>query len=191
MIMRYTWIPSLTLLLCGCATQDSVDVYIPPPSQSLVRAAFDPTKFVETRYEVRSYREAADLAIRHEPHAIHRRTRVPVTISTDFAIGSRTNHPPASIAPLSASEELAAELDTQKKITADLHAMKTSMRETEQRMQAQYATLVRQSAEVAKVREGLEAERVRLRAAPVAVSPPTPPARPVRASAADSSQVKW
>jgi hypothetical protein len=191
MIMPYTWIPFLTLLLCGCATQDSVDVYIPPPSQLIVRAASEPTKFVETRYELRSYREVVNPALRHEPHAVYRRTRVPVTISADFAIGSRANHPPASIAPLSASDELAAELGTQRKITADLHAMQTSMRETEQRMQAQYATLVRQSAEVAKVREGLEAERVRLRATPVAVSPPTPPVRPVRAPAADSSQVKW
>lgn len=189
--MRYTWIPYLMTLLCGCATQDSVEVYIPMPSQTLVRAASEPTKFVETRYELRSYREAANPAIRHEPHAVYRRTRVPVTISTDFAIGSRTNHPPASFAPLAESDELAAELGTQKKITADLHAMQIAMRDTEQRMQAQYATLVWQSAEVAKVRDGLEAERVRLRVAPAATPPATSPARPVRPPTADSSQVKW
>jgi hypothetical protein len=189
--MRNTWMPFLTLLLCGCATQDSVEVYIPTPSQSLVRAASEPTKLVETRYELRSYREAANPGIRHEPHAIYRRTRVPVTISSDFVIGSRMNHPPASVVPLAESDELAAELGTQKKITAELHAMQTSMRDTEQRMQAQYATLVRQSAEVAKVRDGLEAERVRLRAVPAATPPATSPARAVRPPTADSSQVKW
>ena len=189
--MRYTWIPFLMTLLCGCATQDSVKVFMPAPSQLLMRAASEPTKFVETRYELRTYREAANPAIRHEPHAVYRRTRVPVTISTDFAIGSRTNHPPASVVPLAESDELAAELGTQKKITADLHAMQTSMRETEQRMQAQYATLVRQSAEVAKVRDGLEAERVRHRGAPAATPPATSPVRSVRSPTADSSQVKW
>ena len=189
--MRNTWIPVLITLLCGCATQDSVEVHIPTPSQSLVRAASETTKFVETRYELRSYREAANPAIRHEPHAVYRRTRVPVTISTDFASGSRTNHPPASVVPLAESDELAAELGTQKKITADLHAMQTSMRETEQRMQAQYATLVRQSAEVAKVRDGLEAERVRLRALPTATPSPSSPTRVVRPPTADSSHVKW
>jgi hypothetical protein len=191
MTMRYTWIPFLMTLLCGCATQDSVEVYIPTPSQSLVRAAPEPTKLVETRYELRSYREAANQAIRHETHAVYRRTRVPGTISTDIAIGSRTNHPPASFAPLAESDELAAELGTQKKITADLHAMQTSMRETEQRMQAQYATLVRQSAEVVKVREALDAERARLRTAPAATPAATSPARSVRPPTADSSQVKW
>ena len=67
----------------------------------------------------------------------------------------------AASRPLLDLAELAAELATQKAITAELHALQSSMAETERRMQDQYAQLVRQSAETSKVRDELEAERRR------------------------------
>jgi hypothetical protein len=147
------------------------------------------TKSVETRYNVRGYREAANPAIRHEAHAVYRRTRVPITVSEDLETVPRTAYAPASYAPLPASAELAAELGTQRTITADLHAMQASIEETEQRVQAQYATLVRQSAETLKLREQLEAERRRVRAA----SPTTTvtPAEPPGGTAGSAAPVKW
>jgi hypothetical protein len=177
----------MLLFVVGCATQLPVAVQDPLPVPPAAMAAAGPTKVVETRYDVRGYREASSPATRHEAHAVYRRTRVPITAGDDLMVAPRTSYPPQSYEPLAASDELAAELATQRKLSADLRAVQASMVETEQKMQAQYAILVRQSAEVTKVREGLEAERGRLRAAP----PATPPARPVRAPAGDSSPAKW
>lgn len=152
--MRYTLLLLMPLLVVGCATQHPIAMRTPAP---VVLAAASPTKLVETRYDVRGYREAANPAIRHEAHAVYRETRAPVTASEDLATVPRTTYPPASFAPLPASDELAAELATQKAITLDLRTMQASMAETEQRMQAQYAMLVRQSAEALKVRDRLDA----------------------------------
>lgn len=184
MIVRYTSILLLPLLAAGCATQTPMVVQTPTP---IMIAEVSPTKFVETRYDVRSYREATNPAVRHEAHAVFRRTRVPVAASDSLETGPRTSYAPSSVAPLPASEELTAELATQKKITGELLGMQASMAETEQRMQTQYAQLVRQSAEALKVRDQLEASRSRLRNAPstetaAAPAAPTPGANP---------EVKW
>jgi hypothetical protein len=64
--------------------------------------------------------------------------------------------------------------------------MQSSMAETERRMQAQYAQLVRQSTEAAKLREQLEAERGRLRSG----VPPAAP-EPVVANATAATEAKW
>ena len=181
----------MLLFVVGCATQFPVGVQEPLPAPHAVMAAADPTKLVETRYDVRSYREASSPALRHEAHAVYRRTRVPTTAGDDLMVAPRASYPPPSYAPLAASDELAAELATQKKLSAELSAVQASMVETEQKMQAQYAILVRQSAEVTKVREGLEAERARLRSVPAAAPSGPPPVRPVRATAAGSPPVKW
>ncbi len=149
--------------LVGCATHRPVVVAAPPP---IVPAAM-PTKIVETRYEVRGYREAANPSIRHESHAVYRRTRVPLHADESGETVPRTAYVPASYAPLPAAAELNAELANQKAITGELRAMKLAMAETQLRMEAQYAQLVRQSAEVAKVRGELEAARNRLRVAPL------------------------
>jgi hypothetical protein len=174
----------MPLLVVGCATQRPVAVQAPPP---VLVAAVVPTKLVETRYDVRGYHEAANPAVRHEAHAVYRRTRVPLAASDELATVPRTAYAPASIAPLPASDELAAELTTQKKITGDLRAMQTSMAETEQRMQTQYAMLVRQSAEALKLREQLEAERGRARATP----PAAVAAVAVAPADAKAAEVKW
>ena len=166
--MRVMWISLMPLLLAACATEPRAAAETPP---SPAIAAASPTKLVETRYEIRGYREAADPAIRHEAHAVYRRTRVPVTAGDNFETVPRETYPPASIAPLPPSAELAAELATQKAITAELRAMQASMAETAKRVQEQYAALVRESAEARKVHEQLEAERSRMHAAAATAAP--------------------
>lgn len=177
--MRHALIVLMPVLVTGCATQRPVAMQTPSP---VLIPAVTPTKVVETPYDVRGYREAANPAIRHEAHVVYRRTRVPITAGDELTTVPRETYSPASVAPLPASDELAAELATQKKITGDLRAMEASMAEAEQRMQAQYATLVRQSAEALKVREQLEAERSRARGAAPAGIAATPGANP---------EVKW
>lgn len=182
--VRFSWILIAPLCVVGCATPPPAAVQTPPP---VLIAAVSPTKFVETPYVVRGYREAANPSVRHETHAIYRRTRVPTTASDEIATVPLTTYSPASISPLPASAELAAEIATQKKMTGDLRTLQTSMAEAEQRMQAQYATLVRQSAEALKVREQLEAERERVRdAAPAATA-----ATPASAKGGNSTEAKW
>jgi len=136
---------------------------------------------------VRGYRESASPSIRHEAHAVYRRTRVPVTASDDLETVPRASYPPASAAPLPASEELTAELATQRKITGDVRAMQASMAEIEQKMQAQYAVLVRQSAEAMKVRDQLAMERSRIRPVPSVEAVPATPS----AAAGGNADVKW
>jgi len=160
--MRLLLLTFPLVALVGCATHRPVAVVTPQPP--LIPAAL-PTKVVETRYDVRGYREAADPSIRHEAHAIYRQTRVPLTATDASETVPRTAYAPASYAPLPAATELDAELTNQKAITGELRAMKVAMAETQQRMEAQYAVLVRQSAEAAKVRGELEAARERLRTA--------------------------
>ena len=187
MVIRGVWIMVVPLLAAACATQRSVTVPTEAAQQPLVVVAASPTKAIETRYEVRSYREATNPQVRHEAHAIYRSTRVPVAAGDELATVPRAAYPRASYTPLPVSEELAAELGTQKSITADMRAIQASTVETERRVQSQYATLVRVSAEALKVREQLEAERARARVAvPAATS-----AAPVVAPAGGTAEVKW
>src|SRR5450432_3463700 len=172
MTVRNILIFLMPLLAVGCATQRPVAVQAPAP---VAIAAVSPTKIVETRYDVRGYREAASPSIRHEAHAVYRSTRVPITANGDLETVPRASYPPVSIAPLPASDELAAELATQRKITADVCAMQTSIAQIEQRMQAQFALLVRQSAEALKVRDQLAAEHSRAPSQPAAEAVPASP----------------
>lgn len=181
---RFSSCVIVLVLFAGCATPRPVAELTPA---QVLSPAVSATKFVETPYDVRGYREVANPSVRHEAHAIHRRTLVPIMASDELATGARTTYPPASISPLPVSAELAAELATQKKITGDLRAMQTSMAEAERQMQAQYATLVRQSAEALKVREQLEAERERVRSA----APAATAAAPAGAKAGNSTEAKW
>jgi hypothetical protein len=130
MNMRPNWILFTPLLAAGCAMPPTV-VQGPPP---VMIAAVLPTKLVETRYDMRSYREAATPSIRHEAHAVFRCTRVPITASDTLETVPRTSSPPASVLPLPASEELGAELATQKRITAELRKAQTSVAEIEQNL---------------------------------------------------------
>ena len=179
MIMRSLPMLLISCLMAGCANQSRLALQ--PPAAPLVAAAL-PTKQVETRYDVRGYQDAANPALRHEAHAVYRRTRIPATTAETLETIPRTGFAPPSQAPLPASEELAAELATQKVITAELRAMRAAMAETEGRMQAQYGQLVRQSGEALKLREQLEATRTHSSLADA--RPPTPgPEKP--------AEVKW
>lgn len=184
MITMRTLCPILSaVLLAGCATPPPVAT-LPPPLVPV--AAFVPTKTVETRYDVRGYREVANPSLRHEAHAVYRRTIVPANAADDTGTVPRTTYAPASHAPLPADVELAAEIATQKTITAELRAMQSAVAETERRMQAQYAQLVRQSAEAAKLRDQLAAERNRLSSK----LPPAAP-EPVAVKATAATEAKW
>jgi len=156
--MRSCTLFLLASLVAGCALPATV-AQKPLPETSVVVAAVAPTKRVETRYDVRGYREAADPSLRHEAHAVYRQTRVPLAASDSLETVPRTAYPLASVTPLPPSEELAAELATQKKLTAEMRALQASVADVAQKMQAQYALLVRQSAETMKLREQLETER--------------------------------
>ncbi len=186
--MRHTWILFLPVLVAGCATPRPVVLKISPPAAPvpLLVAAGSPTKIVETPYDVRGYYDPANPDLRHAPHAVYRRTRVPVTSGDEFATVPRTSYPPSSFAPMPASEELAAELATQRTITAQMRAMQASMADTERQVQAQYALIVRQNAEVLKVRSQLEAERHRLSNQAPGDSPKT-----AAGTAEGSTDVKW
>jgi hypothetical protein len=173
-----------TLTLAGCVSHPPVTEKTPPLRPL---GAASPVKFAETRYDVRSYRDAANPSLRHEAHAIYRRTRVPVSASNELETAPRTTYPPASVAPLPASDELATELTKQKMITAELLTLQTALAEAERKMKAQYDALVRQSAETMQLREQLEAERQRVRALA-----PVEPGRAAPLSAATGdTEVRW
>jgi hypothetical protein len=160
--MRSTMILLVTVGLAGCATHRPVAIVAPPvPDRALVREAA-PTREVKTRYEVRSYFDAGDPALRHEAHAVYRRTRVPVRVEALETI-PRLEFAPVSFAPLPPSSELAAELAAQKEITTELRAIKTAMAAMEIQAQNQYGVLVSQTAEAVKLRRQLEDERARVK----------------------------
>ncbi len=149
------WIMA-TAVLAGCASPKAVVTRAVAPAPAL--PAEVERKAVETRYEVRGYREAGSPAIRHEAHAVYRRTLVPTNAETTDTV-PRTAFAPASYAPLPASDELNAELAKQKAITSEMQTMQGAMAATQMKMQAQYAQLVKQSGDALRLRERLEAER--------------------------------
>jgi hypothetical protein len=141
----------------GCASPKAVVTQATPVPALPAHAE---RKAMETRYEVRGYREAGNAAIRHEPHAIYRRTLVPTNAEASDTV-PRTAFAPASVTPLPASEELNAELAKQKTITAEMLGMQREMADTQSKMQGQYALLVQQSNEAMRLRARMDAERAR------------------------------
>lgn len=149
------WIVVIAVL-AGCASPKAT--VAPAVASSPALPAQAERKAVETRYDVRGYREAASPAIRHEAHAVFRRTLVPDNAGTGDTV-PRTAFAPASVAPLPASEELNAELAKQKAITAEMQTMQAAMADTQTKMQAQYSQLVKQTGEALRLRQRLETER--------------------------------
>lgn len=180
----FCWIVTLPVFAASCTTPRPASVHRAPVTPLPAAVA---TKLVETPYAIRGYREAAHASVRHEPHMIFRSARVPISAADELATVPRTSYPPASISPLPISAELAAEISTQKKVTEDLHRLKSSMAQAESRMQEQYALLIRQSSEVTKVRQQLEEEREKFRAATSAAAPATAEG----ARTARSTEAKW
>lgn len=159
--MRYYWILFGAGLAGGCATQrQALPAASVATTAPVVREA-PATKVVETRYEIRSYRDADTPGVRHEAHAVYRATRVPARIAV-LETEPRTAFAPASYAPLPPSDELAAELTAQREITAELRTVQERMAAIEQQAKNQYGTLAAQTADAVKLRQQLEAERARL-----------------------------
>ena len=154
--MRHSFWIVVMAVLAGCASPKATVVSNVPSAPALT--AQTERKAVETRYEVRGYREAANPAIRHEAHAVYRRTLVPDNATTSDTV-PRMGFAPASVAPLPASDELNAELAKQKAITAEMQTMQASMADIQTKMQAQYSQLVKQTGEALRLRQRLEAER--------------------------------
>jgi hypothetical protein len=170
MTMHYHAIAIVSLVFTGCAMPPLHEVQVsrpevePAPKAAVVKER----GLAETRYELRGYRDATTPFLRHEAHAVYRQTRVPYPSVGRLETVSRETYPLVSEARLPASEELAAELATQRRITAELRAMQVALAETERGMKDQLASLVRQSAEVLKVKKELEDEKTRALATPAA-----------------------
>lgn len=133
-----------------------------PDHMAIVAPA--PRIAMEIPYYVRGYRDARNPTLRHEGHTVYRRVMVaaPVQNRDDAATRARS----VVYAPLPTSDELAAELANQRALTAEVEAVQEAMEETERAMREQYEDLLRQAAEVRRLREELEVERDRLRAQP-------------------------
>jgi hypothetical protein len=168
-----------TILMAGCATHRTAKIEPLAPEQPIVREAA-PMHEVETRYELRSYRDADDPSVRHEAHAVYRETLVPDKI-TSLVTVPRSDFAPVTYDPLPPSAELAAEVATQKEITAELRSIQAAMAVMEEQARNQYGTLVDQTADSVKLRHQLEADRARvselearLRAGDTAAAPVLP-----------------
>ncbi len=154
--MRHSLWIFVMAVLAGCASPKTR--VVPSVASAPALPAQAERKAVETRYEVRGYREAGTPALRHEAHAVYRRTLVPDNTSLGDTV-PRTAFAPASVAPLPASEELNAELAKQKAITGEMQTMQATMADTQTKMQAQYSQLVKQTGEALRLRQRLETER--------------------------------
>lgn len=155
-------------LLTGCATHSRSARAQPatPLGQGVATTETRrPVTVVETRYEIAGYRDPADPAVWHESHAILRATVVPGRSSPSVAESDAlTAYVPASYDPLPPSTELAAVLDEQRQITAELRALKAKMFALQGQAQAQYGSLVAETAETDHLRQQLAAEEARLKA---------------------------
>lgn len=145
----------------GCATQRHSQTPQPATAAIPVVREATPTRVAETRYEVRSYRDAADPSVRHAAHTVFRTTRVPAHVEA-LETAPRTSFAPASHAPLPQSAELSAELEAQRLITAELREIKARMAAIETQAQGHYGSLVNQTAESLRLRQQLAAERSRV-----------------------------
>jgi hypothetical protein len=161
--MRSSWIVILATCVTGCATHRPVANVSPnmETPKPIVREAPAP-RVVETRYDVRAYRDAEDSAVRHDAHAVYRTTRVASRVES-LDTTPRTTFAPATYAPLPATAELSAELAAQRQITTELREIKARMAAIEQQAQSQYGKLVNQTTDSIKLRQQLEDERSRVR----------------------------
>jgi len=183
------WILLASVAFAGCATQRTSVVAPAPIEKTVVRKAV-PMRDVETRYEVRSYRDANDPSVRHEAHAVYRTTRVPARVAA-LETEPRRDFAPVSYAPLPPSAELSAELAAQKEITAMLRTIEARMAAVERQAQSQFGTLVDQTAETMKLRQQLEEERARVRELESKMQVHASDATPATGSVATSTETKW
>lgn len=151
-----TFLICFPLTFAGCASPEPIVVLANPRPVLVAQSATHP---VEIPYEIAAYREPSAPDIRHEAHTVYRSIQIPNNQTEALTSEPRTKALPISFSPLPASVELGVELDKQKSITAEMRAMESSMIETQQKMQSQYAQLVRQTSEATQLRADLEAQR--------------------------------
>jgi hypothetical protein len=179
--------------MAGCATapQSASNQVSHAPTQLKTTASRE-TSVQLARYELGSYRYPASDSGQNES-AVYRTTRVPRHLAAPL---TRENISP-TYDPLPPSAELAAELEAQRQITAQLRAMKDTMASAEKSAKEQYRVLVTHTDDVVKLRQQLEAERAHVRelegqleqqlqapAAPVVAATPSPASTPTQG-------VKW
>ena len=171
--MRSSWILILATCVAGCATHRPVATSAQPAAPTPVVRAAPATRLVETRYDVRAYRDAEDPNVRHDAHAVYRTTRVPAQVAA-LDTTPRNAVAPISYAPLPPDAELSAELAAQRQITGELREIKSRMNAIQQQAQSQYGTLVNQTADTLKLRQQLEEERARVRELEAKLREPAP-----------------
>ena len=162
--MRYL-VCTGALFLAGCTAVTTT----PPQSRTtdLAEAVVPatPTRDAQertvTRYELGAYRYPRETG--PSAAAVLRPTRVPVELAHRSQVVSLLQaSSSAPYAPLPASEELNAELNAQRAITAQLRALEAAMISLERESRAQYQALLRQRDTSGAVRQELEEERRRL-----------------------------
>lgn len=189
--MRAIWIV-LPAILAGCVSHPRATQRLPAPATVAAIPERPGTRLVETRYELRAYHDASDPTVRHEGHAVYRATRVPVRpngAQEELATLPRVTFAPASLAPLPAQAELAAELAKQQEITAELRTIQSAMSATQRDAQEKFGELVQQTAETVRLRRDLEAERARVQRLEASLR--ERPAEPVPANAPLAADTKW
>ena len=152
------------LLLAGCTA-----VTTPPQArtieleESVIAEATtrDAQERTVTRYELGAYRYPRETG--PSAAAVLRPTHVPAALARRSELtGLLQESPSAPYAPLDSSEELNAELNAQRAITAQLRALEAAMVSLERESRAQYQALLRQRDASGAVRQELEEERRRL-----------------------------
>lgn len=153
--------------LAGCATHPRTAKVHPAPASSpgvATRKTPWPATFVESRYEIGGYRDPADPVVWHEAHCILRATEVtgqgPPAVSES---GPLTAYEPVTYAPLPPSAELAAVLEQERQITAELRAMRARMASLQGQAQSQYGQLVAETEATDRLRQQLAGEAARLK----------------------------
>ncbi len=162
--MRYLFCTG-ALLLAGCTavTTTSPEARTPELAEAVVPATrtHDAQERTVTRYELGAYRyprETGPSAV-----AVLRPTHVPAALARRSEwVGLLQESPSAPYAPLDSSQELNAELNAQRAITAQLRALEAAMVSLERESRAQYQALLRQRDASGAVRQELEDERRRL-----------------------------
>jgi hypothetical protein len=150
----------VTVWIAGCATHRPAATVTVAEAPAIVREA-PPMHEVETRYDLRSYRDADDPSVRHEAHGVYRETLVPDRV-TSLVTVPRSTIAPVTYDPLPPSAELSAEIAAQKEITAELRSIQATMAAMEEQARNQYGTLVDQTSDSVKIRQQLEADRARV-----------------------------